>query len=52
MMAVAFSAKRDMAHTQHNATAQALIKRETPAKRPFVLSRAFFAGSQRFGAIW
>jgi alpha-glucosidase (family GH31 glycosyl hydrolase) len=20
--------------------------------RPFVLSRAFFAGSQRFGAIW
>ncbi|WVQ78487.1 hypothetical protein IAT38_000573 [Cryptococcus sp. DSM 104549] len=36
----------------HNQTAQALIKRETPTKRPFVLSRSFFAGSQRFGAIW
>ncbi|WWC60829.1 uncharacterized protein I303_103405 [Kwoniella dejecticola CBS 10117] len=36
----------------HNQTAQALIARETPAQRPFVLSRSFFAGSQKFGAIW
>ncbi|ODO10934.1 hypothetical protein I350_01533 [Cryptococcus amylolentus CBS 6273] len=36
----------------HNQTAGALIARESPAKRPFVLSRSFFAGSQRFGAIW
>ncbi|WRT67414.1 uncharacterized protein IL334_004385 [Kwoniella shivajii] len=36
----------------HNQTAQALIAREVPAKRPFVLSRAFFAGSHRYGAIW
>ncbi|WWC69177.1 uncharacterized protein I206_103113 [Kwoniella pini CBS 10737] len=36
----------------HNQTAQALIARESPAKRPFVLSRSFFAGSQKFGAIW
>lgn len=36
----------------HNATAQGLVDRDTTAKRPFVLSRAFFAGSQRAGAIW
>lgn len=36
----------------HNLTAQALIAREDPPRRPFVLSRSFFAGSQRFGAIW
>ncbi|KAF8589491.1 glycoside hydrolase family 31 protein [Ramaria rubella] len=36
----------------HNITSQALVARSTPAKRPFVLSRSFFAGSQRFGAIW
>ncbi|KAJ2555374.1 glucosidase II, partial [Coemansia sp. RSA 1933] len=36
----------------HKATFQGLRVREAPAKRPFVLSRAFFAGSQRYGAIW
>lgn len=36
----------------HNLTSQALIAREDPPRRPFVLSRSFFAGSQRFGAIW
>lgn len=38
---------------QHMATAQGLVSRD-PHKntRPFVLSRAFFAGSQRYGAIW
>ncbi|KAK4054515.1 glucosidase II [Microbotryomycetes sp. JL201] len=36
----------------HNLTAQGLIEREETRKRPFVLTRAFFAGSQRFGAMW
>jgi len=35
---------------QFLATSQALTARDN--KRPFVLSRAFFAGSQRHGAIW
>ncbi|KAL1918966.1 uncharacterized protein VTP21DRAFT_2347 [Calcarisporiella thermophila] len=36
----------------HAATADGLMNRTSVPKRPFVLSRAFFAGSQRFGAIW
>ncbi|KAJ2666496.1 hypothetical protein IW148_000984 [Coemansia sp. RSA 1199] len=36
----------------HKATADGLRARETPVLRPFVLSRAYFAGSQRYGAIW
>ncbi|EDV29833.1 uncharacterized protein TRIADDRAFT_37096 [Trichoplax adhaerens] len=36
----------------HKATADGLIARSGFKERPFVLSRAFFAGSQRFGAIW
>ena len=28
------------------------MQRGNNEKRPFVLSRAFFAGSQRYGAIW
>lgn len=37
----------------HMATAQGLISRNEGAnERPFVLSRAFFAGTQRYGAIW
>ncbi|KAK8958859.1 hypothetical protein KSP40_PGU017840 [Platanthera guangdongensis] len=36
----------------HMATADGLLKRGNVKDRPFVLSRAFFAGSQRHGAIW
>ncbi|XP_072023564.1 neutral alpha-glucosidase AB-like isoform X2 [Amphiura filiformis] len=36
----------------HKATADGQIKRSDGKERPFVLSRAFFAGSQRYGAIW
>ncbi|XP_078516731.1 neutral alpha-glucosidase AB isoform X1 [Lissotriton helveticus] len=34
------------------ATAEGQIQRSGGNERPFVLSRAFFAGSQRYGAIW
>lgn len=34
------------------ATAQGLVARSGGKERPFVLSRAFYAGSQRYGAIW
>jgi len=37
---------------QHMATADGLRRRSNGKERPFVLSRAFFAGSQRFGAVW
>ncbi|XP_064403614.1 neutral alpha-glucosidase AB-like [Halichondria panicea] len=37
---------------QHQATAEGQILRSGGTERPFVLSRAFFAGTQRFGAIW
>lgn len=37
---------------QHMATADGLVLRSRGIERPFVLSRAFFAGSQRFGKIW
>ncbi|KZT01236.1 glycoside hydrolase family 31 protein [Laetiporus sulphureus 93-53] len=36
----------------HNMTSQALMARTDPPKRPFVLTRSFYAGSQRFGAMW
>ena len=36
---------------QHRATFEGHLTRD-PNSRPFVLSRAFFAGSQRWGAIW
>ncbi|KAI4797612.1 hypothetical protein KUCAC02_024974 [Chaenocephalus aceratus] len=37
---------------QHMATADGLITRSGGSERPFVLTRSFFAGSQRFGAVW
>ncbi|RVE56910.1 hypothetical protein OJAV_G00210880 [Oryzias javanicus] len=37
---------------QHMATVEGLITRSGGAERPFVLSGSFFAGSQRFGAVW
>jgi mannosyl-oligosaccharide alpha-1,3-glucosidase len=37
---------------QQRATAEGQVLRSGGKDRPFVLSRAFFAGSQRFGAIW
>ncbi|KAG8935147.1 hypothetical protein FRC02_008498 [Tulasnella sp. 418] len=36
----------------HNQTSKAVLNRQSLAKRPFVLSRSFYAGSQKFGAIW
>ncbi|XP_035118879.1 neutral alpha-glucosidase AB isoform X5 [Callithrix jacchus] len=36
----------------HMATADGLRQRSGGMERPFVLGRAFFAGSQRFGAVW
>uniref|UniRef100_A0A8C4NAD8 Glucosidase, alpha; neutral C n=1 Tax=Eptatretus burgeri TaxID=7764 RepID=A0A8C4NAD8_EPTBU len=37
---------------QQQATAEGLINRSGGVHRPFVLSRSFFAGSQRNGAVW
>ena len=37
---------------QSNQTAQAVRERTDPPSRPFVLTRSFYAGSQRFGAMW
>ncbi|XP_065144709.1 neutral alpha-glucosidase C [Paramisgurnus dabryanus] len=37
---------------QHMATFEGLLTRSGGLERPFVLSRSFFAGSQRWGAIW
>ncbi|MCJ1334313.1 hypothetical protein MMC10_011021 [Thelotrema lepadinum] len=38
--------------TFHNATYEALLARDKGAKRPFALTRSFFAGSQRLSAMW
>jgi alpha 1,3-glucosidase len=39
--------------TFHNATYQALLERKKgEVRRPFVLTRSFYAGSQRLGAMW
>ncbi|CAH1791374.1 unnamed protein product [Owenia fusiformis] len=37
---------------QQMATALGQVKRSQGKLRPFVLSRAFFAGTQRWGAVW
>ncbi|KAI9350705.1 glycosyl hydrolases family 31-domain-containing protein [Obelidium mucronatum] len=37
---------------QHRATAEGHKLRSDNTDRPFVLSRAFFIGTQRYGAIW
>lgn len=37
---------------QHAATAEGIKRRSGGVERPFVLSRAFFAGTQKYGAIW
>ena len=36
----------------HESTFNGLLLRSNYKERPFVLSRSFFAGSQKFGAIW
>ncbi|KAJ6378065.1 hypothetical protein OIU78_028320 [Salix suchowensis] len=36
----------------HMATSNGLLKRGGGNDRPFVLSRAFFPGSQRYGSVW
>ncbi|KAK7282257.1 hypothetical protein RIF29_10900 [Crotalaria pallida] len=36
----------------HMATSEGLVKRGDGKDRPFVLSRAMFAGTQRYGAVW
>ncbi|XP_006883279.1 PREDICTED: neutral alpha-glucosidase C [Elephantulus edwardii] len=37
---------------QQMATAEGLIQRTEGKERPFVLTRSFFAGSQKYGAVW
>lgn len=39
--------------TFHNATFQAMLSRKKgELRRPFILTRSFYAGSQRLGAMW
>ena len=42
-----------MGLTFHNATYEAMLSRKKgESRRPFVLTRSFFAGAQRVGAMW
>lgn len=36
----------------HMATSEGLVKRGDGNDRPFVLSRAAFAGTQKYGTVW
>ena len=36
----------------HRTTYRGLLKRDDGKRRPFVLSRSFFIGSQKYGAFW
>jgi alpha 1,3-glucosidase len=37
---------------QHQSTFKGLLLRSQNEDRPFILSRSFFAGTQKYGAIW
>lgn len=37
---------------QQKSTFKGLLKRDENTRRPFVLTRSFFLGSQKFGAYW
>jgi mannosyl-oligosaccharide alpha-1,3-glucosidase len=36
----------------HRTTQRGLLQRDGNARRPFVLTRSFFIGSQKYGAYW
>jgi alpha 1,3-glucosidase len=38
--------------SKSDTTYNGILERSNPPKRPFVLTRSFFAGSQRAGAMW
>lgn len=36
----------------HRTTYRGVLERDEMTRRPFVLTRSFFAGSQKYGAYW